>query len=118
MIEGERNAGFSANVNRGLRAANRGDDVVLLNSDVIPRRGWLAALQRAATARPEIGIVGAKLLYPTNRIQYGGTIRNLTAPEWFDHRYRGKPADWGPAERAGPNACGDRCGHVRPPSCA
>lgn len=102
VVVGERNAGFSANANRGLRAANRGDDVVLLNSDVVPRRGWLAALQRAAMARPEIGIVAAKLLYPTNRIQYGGTIRNPTAPEWFDHRYRGKPADWGPANVPGP----------------
>ena len=24
-------------------------------------------------------------------------MRNLGAPEWFDHRYRFKPADWGPA---------------------
>jgi GT2 family glycosyltransferase len=114
VLVGERNAGFSANANRGLRAANRGDDVVLLNSDVIPRRGWLAALQRAATARPEIGIAGAKLLYPTNRIQYGGTIRNPTAPEWFDHRYRGKPADWGPANVPGPTlAATGACMYIR-----
>jgi GT2 family glycosyltransferase len=114
VVVGERNAGFSANVNRGLRVANRGDDVVLLNSDVIPRRGWLAALQRAATARPEIGIAGAKLLYPTNRIQYGGTIRNPTAAEWFDHRYRGKPADWGPANVAGPTlAATGACMYIR-----
>jgi GT2 family glycosyltransferase len=114
VVVGERNAGFSANVNRGLRVANRGDDVVLLNSDVIPRRGWLAALQRAATARPEIAIAGAKLLYPTNRIQYGGTIRNPTAPEWFDHRYRGKPADWGPANVAGPTlAATGACMYIR-----
>jgi len=114
VIAGDHNAGFSANVNRGLRAANRGDDVVLLNSDVIPRRGWLAALQRAATARPEIAIAGAKLLYPTNRIQYGGTIRNPTAPEWFDHRYRGKPADWGPANVSGPTlAATGACMYIR-----
>jgi GT2 family glycosyltransferase len=114
VIVGDHNAGFAANVNRGLRAANRGDDVVLLNSDVVPRRGWLAALQRAATARPEIGIAGAKLLYPTNRIQYGGTIRNPTAPEWFDHRYRGKPADWGPAGVPGPTlAATGACMYVR-----
>jgi GT2 family glycosyltransferase len=114
VIAGERNAGFSANVNRGLRAANRGDDVMLLNSDVIPRRGWIAALQRAATARPEIGIAGARLLYPTNRIQYGGTIRNPTAPEWFDHRYRGKPADWGPANVSGPTlAATGACMYIR-----
>ena len=41
-------------------------------------------------------------MYPDNRIQYAGTIRNPDAPEWFDHRYRFKPADWGPADIAGP----------------
>ena len=29
-------------------------------------------------------------------------MRNLGAMEWFDHRYRFKPADWGPAEVGGP----------------
>src|SRR5207302_4092403 len=38
-----------------------------------------------------------KLLYPDGRIQFAGTIRNLGAPEWFDHRYRFKPEAWGPA---------------------
>jgi GT2 family glycosyltransferase len=114
VIAGERNAGFSANVNRGLRAANRGDDVVLLNSDVVPLRGWLAALQRAATARPQIAVAGAKLLYPDNRIQYAGTVRNPTAPEWFDHRFRFKPANWGPANVAGPTlAATGACMYIR-----
>ncbi len=98
VVEGHENLGFSANVNRGLRAADPRHDVVLLNSDVVPRRGWLACLQYAASAGGEVGIVGAKLLYPDHRIQYAGTVRNLGAPEWFDHRYRFKPADWGPAD--------------------
>ncbi len=102
VVPGQQNAGFATNVNRGLRAADRRHDVVLLNSDVVPMRDWLAALQYATTCRPDIGIVGAKLLYPDNRIQYAGTIRNRDAPEWFDHRYRFKPADWGPADIAGP----------------
>jgi GT2 family glycosyltransferase len=114
VIAGEHNAGFSANVNRGLRAANRGDDVVLLNSDVVPMRGWLAALQRAATARPQIALAGAKLLYPDNRIQYAGTVRNRTAPGWFDHRFRFKPASWGPANVAGPTlAATGACMYIR-----
>ena len=115
VLAGERNAGFSATVNRGLRAARHsGNDVVLLNSDVVPSRGWLAALQRAATQRAEIAIVGAKLLYPTNRIQYAGTIRNRIAPDWFDHRYRGKPADWGPADVPGPTlAATGACMYIR-----
>ncbi|MGO9752691.1 MAG: glycosyltransferase [Solirubrobacteraceae bacterium] len=95
------NRGFSANVNRGLQAAGTRTDIVLLNSDVIPQRGWLACLQFAARGS-EVGIVGGKLLYPDNRIQYGGTVRNLGAPEWFDHRYRFKRADWGPACVGGP----------------
>ena len=98
VVEGHENLGFSANVNRGLRAADPRHDVVLLNSDVVPRRGWLACLQYAASAGGEVGIVGGKLLYPDHRIQYAGTVRNLGAPEWFDHRYRFKPADWGPAD--------------------
>ena len=102
MVPGEHNAGFATNVNRGLRAADPRHDVVLLNSDVVPLRDWLACLQYATTHGADIGIVGAKLLYPDNRIQYAGTIRNADAPEWFDHRYRFKPADWGPADVAGP----------------
>ena len=67
------------------------DDVVVLNSDVIAERDWLESLQYAASTRmDDVGIVGAKLLYPDGRIQFGGTVRNLGAPEWFDHRYRFK----------------------------
>ncbi len=102
LLTAERNEGFSANVNRGLRAADPRHDVVLLNSDVIPLRDWLACLQYATTSAADVGIVGAKLLYPDNRIQYGGTIRNPRAPEWFDHRYRFKPSNWGPADVPGP----------------
>ena len=95
VIEGETNLGFAANVNRGLRAASPSDDVVILNSDMVARPGWLASLQFTAT--PGVGIVGAKLLYPDNRIQFGGTIRNPDAPEWFDHRHRFQWSDAGPA---------------------
>jgi GT2 family glycosyltransferase len=97
VIAGERNVGFAANVNRGLRATGPDEDVVILNSDMVARRGWLESLQLAATRDDRIGIVGAKLLYGDGRIQFGGTVRNAGAPEWFDHRFRFKPADWGPA---------------------
>ncbi|MFI5010383.1 MAG: glycosyltransferase family 2 protein, partial [Solirubrobacterales bacterium] len=116
VIAGEENAGFAANVNRGLRAALAADeptgagrsagagesegagaknmggrDVVVLNSDMVARPGWLAGLQYASRQEDDIGIVGARLLYPDGRIQFAGTVRNVGAPEWFDHRYRFKP---------------------------
>ncbi len=97
VVAGAQNAGFAANVNRGLRASGPGRDVVVLNSDTEARPGWLACLQYAASQDDDVGIVGARLVYPDGRIQFAGTMRNLGALEWFDHRYRFKPEDWGPA---------------------
>ena len=101
VVTGE-NRGFAANVNRGLRATEPDRDVVVLNSDMEAREGWLACLQYASRQGDDTGIVGARLLYPDGRIQFAGTVRNLGAPEWFDHRYRFKPENWGPAGLAGP----------------
>ena len=95
VVFGESQVGFAANCNRGIRLAD--SDVVLLNSDIIAREGWLERLQFAAYASKVHGIVGARLLYPDRRIQFGGLHRNLGAPEWFDHRYRFSPSDHGPA---------------------
>jgi GT2 family glycosyltransferase len=102
VLAGEENRGFAVNVNRGLRATDPARDVVVLNSDMEARPGWLACLQYVTSEHEDIGIVGARLLYPDGRIQFAGTVRNLGAPEWFDHRYRFKPDDWGPAGLAGP----------------
>jgi GT2 family glycosyltransferase len=102
IVAGESNVGFAANVNRGLAATSPERDVVLLNSDVEAAPGWLAALQYATSRADDIGIVGARLLYPDGRIQFAGTARNSGAPEWFDHRYRFKPGGWGPARLPGP----------------
>jgi GT2 family glycosyltransferase len=100
VVEGKHNAGFAANVNRGLAEADPDRDVILLNSDTIARPGWLEALQYATTRQRNVGIVGAKLLYGDGRIQFAGTVRNPGAPEWFDHRYRFRPANFGPANIA------------------
>lgn len=103
LVFAPKNAGYAASVNRGLDRAGSGDDVVILNNDVVARPHWLPALQRAACEKESVsGIVGAKLLYPDGRIQSAGSYRNLGAPEWFDHRYRFRPADHGAAKVAWP----------------
>jgi len=48
------------------------DDVVMLNDDTIVKPNWLRALRDRAYSSPEIGIVGAKLLYPDGRLQEAG----------------------------------------------
>jgi GT2 family glycosyltransferase len=114
IIAGEENRGFAANVNRGLRATAGDRDVVVLNSDTEALPSWLECLQYAAHRYEDIGIVGAQLQYPDGRIQFGGTVRNRDAPQWFDHRYRFKPAGWGPADQTSPAlAVTGACMYVR-----
>jgi GT2 family glycosyltransferase len=102
VILAEENGGFAVNANRAMRAARPDEDVVLLNSDVIALPGWLETLQQRAHGADDIGIVGPKLLYPDRTIQSAGSYRNTGAPEWFDHRYRFKPPDHGPANLGAP----------------
>ncbi|HEX3517725.1 MAG TPA: glycosyltransferase [Solirubrobacteraceae bacterium] len=114
VIDGETNAGFAANVNRGLRASAPDRDVVVLNSDTEALPSWLECLQYAAHRQGNIGIVGGQLQYPDGRIQFGGTVRNRDQPQWFDHRYRFKPAGWGPADQTSPAlAVTGACMYVR-----
>ncbi len=62
---------WSALNNRAAREA-RGTVLVFLNNDVeMPEPGWLAALV-AQAMRPEVGPVGARLLYPGGRLQHAG----------------------------------------------
>ena len=97
-------------------AASDGErDVVVLNSD-IEALAELAGVPAVRRLRHEdgAGIVGAQLQYPDGRIQFGGTVRNRDAPEWFDHRYRFKPHGWGPAEAPSPAlAVTGACMYVR-----
>lgn len=64
---------FSVLVNLGVKAAS-GDVVVLLNNDItVKEANWLKALASQAV-RPEVGCVGAKLLYPNGLVQHGGVL--------------------------------------------
>lgn len=94
IIEGESRKGFAGAVNRGLAKARW--DVVLLNSDIIALPFWLENLQAAAyNIDPKIGLVSPHLLYPTGRIQYGGTFHaTVVAPQWFAHLDQGRYANY------------------------
>ncbi len=88
--------GFAGAVNVGMRRARH--DIVLLNSDIVAKPGWIQALQYSAyQLDPHIGMVSPKLVYPDGRIQYAGTYyARLLAPQWFGHLHVGAPA-WKPA---------------------
>ena len=81
---------FSALCNEGVAAA-RGEVVVLLNNDVeVIGPDWLDHLV-AEAVRPEIGAVGARLLYPDGRLQHGGVAIGLGGAA--GHVGRGRPGD-------------------------
>jgi GT2 family glycosyltransferase len=102
LVEGSDTRGFAANCNRGIDRLRAGEDLVLLNSDVIAHESWLEGLQYTAYRARDAGIVGPKLLYADGTIQSAGSVRNADAPEWFDHRYRFKPASHPPANVVAP----------------
>lgn len=67
---------FSALCNHAAAAAD-GRILVFLNNDTRPLGpGWLESLVRWAV-RPDVGAVGAKLLYPDGRLQHAGMVLGL-----------------------------------------
>ena len=76
IVSFDRPFNFSAACNAGAAAA-RGELLLFLNNDIeVIEPDWLDELVRWAQ-RPEIGIVGAKLLYPDRTIQHAGVVFGL-----------------------------------------
>jgi glycosyltransferase domain-containing protein len=77
---------FSAINNAAVGQAN-GEYLVLLNNDTaMIQDSWLDELLHHAM-RPEVGIVGAKLLYPNGLVQHAGAVLGLRGPA--DHPFIG-----------------------------
>jgi glycosyltransferase involved in cell wall biosynthesis len=73
---------YSALNNLAARQA-RGEYLALLNNDIEVIDGqWLGEMLSLA-CRPEVGAVGAKLLYPDLSIQHGGVILGTTRGDGF-----------------------------------
>ncbi len=88
---------FSAQVNLGVALA-RGEAILLLNNDVeVISKDWISEMVGCLAFR-DVGIVGARLLYPNRRLQHAGVVLGLNggACHWFLRR----PADYpGPMGR-------------------
>jgi GT2 family glycosyltransferase len=81
---------WSALNNAGVEAA-RGEVVVLLNNDIdVIDPGWLREIASQAM-RYEVGVVGAKLLYPDGGIQHAGVA--LGPAGRATHVWRHSPGD-------------------------
>lgn len=68
---------FSRMNNLGARTAT-GEVLIFLNDDVTPLEpSWLERLV-AQAQRPDVGIAGARLLYPSGALQHGGVAIGIT----------------------------------------
>lgn len=63
VVRNRRNLGFAAANNIGIRQST-GDFLCLINSDVVIPKGCLVKMRRHMQARPEIGVLGPKILWP------------------------------------------------------
>lgn len=74
----EENVGLSRALNTALSALDKegitGEDVVLLNNDVLPSASWCEDMIRAAYTEPDTGIVGIKLRSLSGNLQHLGSI--------------------------------------------
>jgi len=97
-VRNEENLGFGRASNQGADATS-GQYILFLNNDTVPLPGWLGPMVECMESRPEVGIVGAKLLYPDSGLmQHAGVAVGEGHPF---HVYKMLPADL-------PEACEDR----------
>jgi len=92
------NLGFSATVNLGMRHA-QGRFLVLCNNDIVFFQPWLEPLAKAFDMDQDLGVVGAKLLYPNGSIQHAGVDKVPGQLRWH-HSFCRLPADHPRANRS------------------
>jgi GT2 family glycosyltransferase len=98
LLCNHQNLGFSASVNHGMCGA-RGRFVALCNNDIVFRQPCLEALARAFAADPSLGVLGARLLYPSGNLQHAGMDKVPGLLHWH-HAFHDYPGDH-PAAQVG-----------------
>lgn len=84
-IEFNEEFNFSRIVNFGVSQSS-GEYLLILNNDIeVISWDWIEAMLEQAQ-RPEVGAVGAKLLYPNNTIQHAGIILGLGGYAGHSHK--------------------------------
>lgn len=92
LIENGSNLGFVAGNNAGIRATT--GDVVLLNNDTeVLQPDWLTRLQQLALSRPEVGMVGCRMVNAGGRLVHAGTY--MPTPSFWGQEYPGDQLDIG-----------------------
>lgn len=90
---------FSSLNNEGV-AGTTGEFVLLLNNDVVLKKDTIAELLKPMKEKPEVGLVGTKLLFPEGTIQHiGVTFTAYGVPNHLGYQ-KEDTADFEPANRS------------------
>lgn len=81
------NKGYAYSVNRGIRIA-QGKIITTINSDVCVEQGWLERTRTAFETYGDLGVLGVKLLYPTDgTLQHCGVF--FSEINYMHHAFAG-----------------------------
>jgi GT2 family glycosyltransferase len=73
ILANERNVGFGAAINQGIRGSET-PYIAALNDDATPHPGWLAALVKAAEARPKAGMFASQVRLAETQLDSAGML--------------------------------------------
>jgi GT2 family glycosyltransferase len=77
---------YSAINNYAIKEAAQGEQILLLNNDMeIISHDWIESMLEYSQL-PEIGAVGARLLFPDGRVQHAGIILGICGPAGHSHK--------------------------------
>lgn len=81
LIHNDKNLVFIKNCNNAAKSA-KGKYFVFLNNDTQVQLNWLTPLVRCVETKENVGMVGAKLIYPDGSLQEAGSIIWSNAKAW------------------------------------
>jgi N-acetylglucosaminyl-diphospho-decaprenol L-rhamnosyltransferase len=87
VVRPDRNLGFGAGANAGVRVV-RGAYALVCNPDLVVHSGCIAALLEAAATRPDVAVVGPKIL-DADGVRYPSARAFPTLADAFGHAFVG-----------------------------
>jgi GT2 family glycosyltransferase/glycosyltransferase involved in cell wall biosynthesis len=73
VISNEKNLGFLYNCNLAAKSA-KGKYLVFLNNDTLVKSQWLKWFIKTMEEKPDVGLIGAKVIFATGKLQEAGSI--------------------------------------------